>query len=111
MAEDLPKSLLVVYHSMTGGTRQMAQALCDGAVRAGLPRDEAYRLAAATMKGAATMALEPDSHPARLKDMVTSPGGTTIEGIAALEAGGFRSAVIEAVTAAWVRARSLSGGD
>lgn len=87
------------------------EALCDGAVRAGLPRDEAYRLAAATMKGAATMALEPDSHPARLKDMVTSPGGTTIEGIAALEAGGFRSAVIEAVTAAWVRARSLSGGD
>lgn len=84
------------------------EALCDGAVRAGLPRDVAYTLAAATLKGASAMALGSETHPARLKDMVTSPGGTTIEGIAALEAGGFRSAVIEAVTAAWLRSRDLS---
>ncbi len=86
------------------------EALCDGAVRAGLPRDVAYQMAGLTLKGAAEMALKLGGNPGRLKDMVASPSGTTIEGIAALEAGGFRSSVIEAVTASWRRAREMSGG-
>ncbi len=85
------------------------EALCDGAVKAGLPREVALRLAAATMKGAASMVLELGRHPGQLKDMVTSPSGTTIEGIGVLEAKGFRSAVMEAVVAAYRRAEVLSG--
>jgi pyrroline-5-carboxylate reductase len=85
------------------------EAMCDGAVKAGLPRDVALRLAAATMKGAASMVLELGKHPGQLKDMVTSPSGTTIEGISVLESKGFRSAVIEAVSAAYKRAEAMSG--
>jgi pyrroline-5-carboxylate reductase len=85
------------------------EAMCDGAVQAGLPRDVALRLAAATMGGAAAMVLELGKHPGQLKDMVTSPSGTTIEGISVLESKGFRSAVIEAVTAAYKRAEAMSG--
>jgi pyrroline-5-carboxylate reductase len=85
------------------------EALCDGAVRAGLPRDTAMSLAAATMRGAASMVLELKKHPGQLKDMVASPSGTTIEGIAVLESRGFRSAVIDAVSAAFRRAESMSG--
>jgi len=85
------------------------EALADGAVKAGLPRDVALRLAAATMRGAASMVLDLGRHPGELKDMVTSPSGTTIEGIAALESRGFRAAVIDAVGAAYRRAEALSG--
>jgi pyrroline-5-carboxylate reductase len=85
------------------------EAMCDGAVKAGLPRDVALRLAAATMKGAGAMVLELGKHPGQLKDMVTSPSGTTIEGISVLESKGFRSAVIEAVMAAYKRAEAMSG--
>lgn len=84
------------------------EALSDGGVKAGLPREVALRLAAATMRGAASMVLDLGRHPGQLKDMVTSPSGTTIEGIAALESGGFRSAVIDAVGAAYRRAQELS---
>ncbi len=84
------------------------EALCDGAVRSGLPRDVALLLAAATMRGAASMVLELKKHPGQLKDMVTSPSGTTIEGIAVLESRGFRSAVMDAVSAAHRKAESLS---
>lgn len=85
------------------------EALCDGAVKAGLSRDVALKLAAATMKGAASMVMELGKHPGQLKDMVTSPSGTTIEGISVLESKGFRSAVIDAVTAAYRRAEAMSG--
>lgn len=85
------------------------EALSDGAVKAGLPRDVALRLAAVTMRGAASMVLELGKHPGQLKDMVTSPSGTTIEGIAALESKGFRSAVMGAVSAAYLRAEVMSG--
>jgi pyrroline-5-carboxylate reductase len=85
------------------------EAMCDGAVKAGLPRDVALQLAAATMKGAGAMVLELGKHPGQLKDMVTSPSGTTIEGISVLESKGFRSAVIEAITAAYKRAEAMSG--
>ncbi|MDR2924313.1 MAG: pyrroline-5-carboxylate reductase [Treponema sp.] len=83
------------------------EALADGGVLAGLPRDKALRYAAQTVLGSAAMVLETGKHPGELKDMVASPGGTTIAGIAALEADGFRSAAIQAVQAAWKRAKEL----
>jgi pyrroline-5-carboxylate reductase len=83
------------------------EALSDGGVLAGLPRDKALRYAARTVLGAAAMAEETGKHPGELKDMVTSPGGTTIAGVAALEAGAFRSAAMRAVEAAWRRAVEL----
>ncbi|HPJ93249.1 MAG TPA: pyrroline-5-carboxylate reductase [Deltaproteobacteria bacterium] len=84
------------------------EALSDGGVRSGLPRDTALALAAATLKGAAGMVLETGKHPGVLKDMVTSPSGTTIEGVSVLESRGFRSAVTDAVHAAYKRACDLA---
>jgi pyrroline-5-carboxylate reductase len=83
------------------------EALSDGGVLAGLPRDKALRYAARTVLGAAAMAEETGKHPGELKDMVTSPGGTTIAGVAALEAGAFRSVAMRAVEASWRRAVEL----
>lgn len=75
------------------------EALADGAVKYGLSRQEAYRLASQMMAGTGKMQLETNEHPGVMKDQVTSPGGTTIKGVAALEKNGFRSAVIEAFDA------------
>ena len=86
-------------------------ALADGGVLAGLPRDKALLYAANTVFGSAAMVLETGKHPGELKDMVCSPGGTTIAGISALEAGSFRSTVIKAVEAAWRRSMALSAGE
>ena len=83
------------------------EALADGGVRAGLPRDKALRYAAQTVLGAAAMVKETGKHPGELKDMVTSPGGTTIAGVAALENGAFRGTVMNAVEAAWRRSQEL----
>jgi pyrroline-5-carboxylate reductase len=85
----------------------MIEALSDGGVRVGLPRDVATALAAQTVLGAAKMVLETQSHPGMLKDMVASPGGTTIAGLHALERGGVRGALMDAVEAATHRATEL----
>jgi pyrroline-5-carboxylate reductase len=87
------------------------EALSDGGVKMGLPRDMAHRLAAQTVYGTAKMIIESDMHPAQFKDKVSSPGGTTIEGVHRLEEGGFRSSTISAVEAATRRSKELSKGD
>lgn len=83
-----------------------AEALADGAVECGVPRDKAAAYAAQTLYGAAKMLLE-FGHPADLKDAVCSPGGTTIAGVHALENAGFRGAVMDAVTSAYKRTLEL----
>ncbi|MDR0525376.1 MAG: pyrroline-5-carboxylate reductase [Spirochaetaceae bacterium] len=83
------------------------EALADAGVRAGLPRDRALRYAAQTVLGSAAMVKETGRHPGELKDMVASPGGTTIAGIAALENGAFRGIVMNAVNASFERAKTL----
>ncbi|GAQ80892.1 pyrroline-5-carboxylate reductase [Klebsormidium nitens] len=84
------------------------EALADGGVAAGLPRDIALSLAAQTVKGAAEMVLQTGKHPGVLKDSVASPGGTTIAGLHELEKGGVRSTLINAVLAAAQRSKELS---
>lgn len=83
------------------------EALADGGVRAGLSRDVALQLAAQTVMGSAQMLLETGKHPGVLKDQVASPGGTTIAGVHALESGGFRGIVMDAVVAAANRSKEL----
>jgi len=85
----------------------MIEALIDGGVRAGLARDVATTLAIQTVLGSAQMLAETGHHPAQLKDMVTSPGGTTIAGIHAMERGGLRATIIDGIVAATERSREL----
>jgi pyrroline-5-carboxylate reductase len=86
------------------------EAFIDAAVHIGLRRDAAEELAAQTLLGSAVMARELGKHPAELRNMVTSPGGTTAAGLQVLEEAGLRGAIIDAVEAAYQRARELSGG-
>ncbi len=85
----------------------MIEALADGEVECGVPRDKAYLYAAKMLEGSAKLMLESGKIPSALKDSVCSPGGTTIEGVRALESGGFRSALIEAVRASYSRTLEL----
>jgi pyrroline-5-carboxylate reductase len=90
---------------------QFIEALSDGGVASGLPRDIATKLAAQTVLGAAKMVLETGQHPGALKDQVTSPGGTTIEGLHALEKGKLRATVMSAVRAATEKSKKLGKGN
>ena len=84
-----------------------AEALADGAVASGLPRDKALKYAAKTITGAGRLLESSGKHPAELKDAVCSPGGSTIQGVSALEDGGFRSSVMNAVLSAYKRTLEL----
>jgi pyrroline-5-carboxylate reductase len=86
-----------------------AEALADGGVLCGLPRDKALTYAAQTLAGAAEYLMASGEHPGKLKDNVCSPGGTTIAGVHALESAGFRAAAMNAVTAAYRRTLELAG--
>jgi pyrroline-5-carboxylate reductase len=85
----------------------IVDALADAGVKMGLSREDARELSSQTVLGAAKMLLETNTHPGQLKDMVTSPGGTTIAGLHSLEKGGIRTTLINAVEAATVRAKKL----
>lgn len=108
---DVEEELMDVMTALTGGGPAYLylaiEALADGAVRAGLNRQEAMKLAAKTCAGAAKMVLESGQHPGELKDAVCSAGGSTIAGINALEECGFRGALMKAVNAATERAKEL----
>ena len=101
--ELVPESLMDAVTCVSGSSPAYVylfiEALADGAVRCGMPRAQAYRFAAQAVEGAAAMVAQTGRHPGELKDAVCSPGGTTIEGVAALEEGGFRAAVLAAVDA------------
>jgi pyrroline-5-carboxylate reductase len=88
----------------------MIEAMADGGVLMGLPRDLSYRLSAQAVLGAAKMVLESGRHPAELKDIVCSPGGTTIEAMRVLENNGMRNAIIEAVKACTEKGNQLGKG-
>lgn len=110
--KEVPESLLDAVTGVSGSGPayifMLIEALSDGGVRNGLPRDTAIQLAAQTVKGAAEMVLKTGGHPGVLKDQVTSPGGTTIAAVEALEQNGFRYAAISAVNAAANKSKDLS---
>jgi pyrroline-5-carboxylate reductase len=83
------------------------EALSDGGVLVGLPRDVSIKLAAQTLLGAAKTILETGEHPGKMKDIVCSPGGTSIEAVRVLEEGGLRSALINAVEASALKSKEL----
>lgn len=109
--EMVPEKLIDAACALNGGgpafVAMFIEAMADGGVKQGLPRQTAYRLAAQTALGTAKMILETGMHPGQIKDMVTSPGGTTIEGCEALERGGMRGAVIDCINKAAEKSKKL----
>jgi pyrroline-5-carboxylate reductase len=114
LAVPLKEALLDAVTGLSGSgpayVFAVIEALSDGGVAAGLPREVATKLAAQTVLGSAKMLLETGLHPGVLKDMVTSPGGTTIEGLHELEKGGLRGLLMNAVRAASEKSRKLGQG-
>lgn len=105
--ESLMDAVLVVSGSAPAYVYMFIEAMADAAVLEGMSRPMAYTFAAQTVMGSAKMVMETGMHPGALKDMVCSPGGTTIEAVAVLEERGFRSAVIEAMRACAIKGREL----
>lgn len=110
-AEIVPENLMDAVTGVSGSSPayvfMFIEALADAAVAAGMPRDKSYTFAAQSVLGAAKMVLETKVHPAELKDMVCSPGGTTIEAVKVLEEKGLRAAVMDAVKACVDKSRSM----
>ncbi|NLM01164.1 MAG: pyrroline-5-carboxylate reductase [Treponema sp.] len=111
LVEQVSENLMDVVTGVSGSGPaygfMFIEAMADAAVLHGMPRNQAYVYAAQTLKGAAEMVLKTGNHPAALKDAVCSPGGTTIEGVCALEDGNFRYAIISAVEAATKKSEKL----
>lgn len=107
----LPESLMSAVVCASGSSPayvyMFIEALADSVVQYGIPRNKAYEMAAQTVLGAAKMVLETEEHPAQLKDNVCSPGGTTIKAVAALEANGFRNAIIKATDACYEKCNKI----
>ena len=110
-ADEVPERLMDAVVGVSGSSPAYVflfiEALADGAVAAGMPRKQAYEFAAQSVIGTAKMVLEMDKHPGELKDMVCSPGGTTIEAVRVLEESGFRGIVMDAVEACVTKSKSL----
>lgn len=111
LAEVVNESLMDTVGAVSGASPAYAfmfmEALADAGVKGGMPRKQAYRFAAQTLLGSAKLLLETGKHPGELKDMVCSPGGTTIEGLEALEKDGFRAAVMDAIDACIQKSKML----
>ena len=107
VGENLMDVVVSVSGSSPAYVYMFIEALADGAVLDGMPRDKAYKFAAQAVVGSAKMVLDTGKHPGELKDMVCSPGGTTIESVRVLEEKGFRSAIIECMRACVNKARGL----
>lgn len=110
-AQIVPEHLLDVVVGVSGSSPayvfMFIEAMADAAVAAGMPRSQAYEFAAQAVLGSAKMVLETKKHPGELKDMVCSPGGTTIEAVCVLEKLGMRSSVMEAMKACIDKSRNL----
>ncbi|XP_046396074.1 pyrroline-5-carboxylate reductase 1, mitochondrial-like isoform X2 [Ischnura elegans] len=111
VCEEVPENLINSVGALSGSgpafVYLMIEALSDGAVKMGVPRNMASKFAAQTVLGAAHMVLETGRHPGQLKDEVCSPGGTTIAGIHAMEKAGIRAGLMDAIEAAKKRADQL----
>lgn len=110
-ASEIPERLIDAVVGVSGSSPAYVflfiEALADGAVAAGMPRSQAYEFAAQAVLGSAKMVLETGKHPGELKDMVCSPGGTTIQAVKVLEEKGFRAAVLDAMEACIEKSKSL----
>lgn len=107
VGEYLMDAVVSVSGSSPAYVYMMIEAMADGAVADGMPRDMAYKFAAQAVLGSAKMVLESGKHPGELKDMVCSPGGTTIEAVRTLEKEGFRSSVMEAMKVCTAKAKGM----
>lgn len=113
------ETLIIEEKNMDGATAlagsspayvfMMIEAMADAGVLEGLTREQSYKLAAKSIAGSAELVLKSDKHPGELKDMICSPGGTTIEAVKVLEQEGFRNALIKAVAVCAKKSRKLSG--
>ncbi len=109
--EELMHSVTALSGSGPAYVFSFIQSLAEGGVLCGLPYDQALSMAAWTVRGAAEMLLQSEKHPGELRNSVTSPAGTTIYGLRALEEEGFSHTVMEAVHSAWLRSKELGSGE